>query len=62
MDRHLITIITDQDGQFNEEINAYVSIYQVDDDEVAIEFEYINQDNEDEVIEVKRFTLTVQET
>lgn len=54
-----MTVLSEQDGQFNEELGAYVSAYPVADDEFAVEFEYVDRDNDDEVIQVKRFSLFV---
>lgn len=59
MDKDLITLLTKLDNGFDDEINAYVSVYPVGDDEVAVEFEYVDMDNDEEVIEVKRFSLVV---
>lgn len=61
MDKDLLRLLEESDGQFNEELNAYVSAYPVSDDELAIEFEYVDKDNDEEVIEVKRYSLTVNE-
>lgn len=62
----VVEVLTSQDGNFNEEIGAYVTAYPVTkntdyDAAVAVELEYVDRDNNDEVIEVKTFTIYIIE-
>jgi hypothetical protein len=58
MDKDLVTVLSAQDGEFNEDLGAYVSVYPTrDEDELVVELEYVNRDLDDEVIQVKRFSL-----
>lgn len=48
----LIEIITGQDGQFNDELQAYVTAYPINDgNEIIVEVEYVDVENDFEVIE-----------
>jgi hypothetical protein len=62
MDKHqkdLLEVLTREDGQYNSEIGAYVTAYALSEDKVAFEFEYVDEDNEFEVIETISFTVLV---
>jgi len=53
----LVEVLTKSDGQFNEEINAYVTAYPVGEDRLIIELEYVDTDNDHEVVDTKVFTV-----
>jgi len=61
MDKYLndlIELLTEGDGSYNDEIGAYVTAYALGEDELRVELEYIDRDSdEEEVIEVKTFTV-----
>ena len=63
-DKHkldVIEIVTAQDGQFNDEINAYVTAYPTSETEIVVEIEYCDVDNDLEVIETVSFTVTIND-
>lgn len=63
-DKHkldVIEIITAQDGQFNDEINAYVTAYPTSENTVVVEVEYCDVDNDLEVIETVSYTVTIND-
>jgi len=57
----LFEVLTAQDGQFNDELNAYVTAYVYDTNKVAIELEYVDIDNDHEVIQVIKFRVIVED-
>jgi len=63
VDKDLMTVLSAEDGEFVEEIGAYVAVYQTRNlDEIVVEFEYVDMSRfpeEEEITHVKRFTLTV---
>lgn len=59
--RDVIETLCSEDGQFNEEIGAYVSAYPIAEDKVVVELEYVDPDNDDEVVDVKIFTVTIED-
>lgn len=67
MDKHLrdlIEVLTAQDGSFNEELQAYVTAYPINftdtSADVVYEIEYVDVENDFEVIETHSFTVSVQ--
>ena len=60
--KDLLEVMTAQDGQFNDEINAYVTSYAYEGNRVSYELEYVDTDTEDfEIIETVRFTVTIED-
>lgn len=60
--RDLLEVLTAQDGQFNEQISAYVTAYVFDESNVAFELEYVDTETEDfDIVKVTRFTVVVEE-
>lgn len=53
----ILSAIDDNDGNFLEDISAYVSVYPISDNKIVVELEYTDPSNDDEVIETKSFTL-----
>jgi hypothetical protein len=54
----LVEVLTAQDGQFNDELQAYVTAYPINDGtQVVYEIEYVDQDNDFEVIETVTHTV-----
>ena len=48
----LIEVLTAQDGQYNDELQAYVTIYPIlEGSQLVVEIEYVNPDNDHEVIQ-----------
>ena len=57
----LIQVLTSQDGQYNEEVGAYVTAYPVQGGRVVVELEYVDIDNEEQVIEVIAHSVQLAE-
>ena len=57
----LLEILTSQDGNFNEEVGAYVTAYALSEFEIQYELEYTDRDNDDEVVEVVRMTVRIDD-
>lgn len=58
--KDVLSTLVSQDGQFDDEIGAYVTAYPIDDDKLSVELEFYDQDN-DIVDHVESYTITVQE-
>jgi len=61
--KDIMEVLTMQDGQFNEEISAYVTAYACGEDQVAVELEYVDPDDDEdmEIVQVKKFTIVITE-
>lgn len=57
----LIEVLTNLDGQWYDEINAYVTAYPISEDKIVVELEYADTDNQDEIIENVTFNITIEE-
>lgn len=57
----LVQVLTAQDGQFNEEINAHVTAYPISESAIVVELEYVDSENSEEIIEVVTFTINLGE-
>ena len=57
----LIEILTQSDGDYNDDIGAYVTAYPLNEFDIQFELEYTDRDNEDEVIQVARFVVSLPE-
>jgi hypothetical protein len=65
MNKYLIDVIevlTAGDGNFNEGISAFVTAYPISEDTLAVELEYVDSENDNEVIEVKSFEIKIEES
>jgi hypothetical protein len=56
----VFSLIGDSDG-FSEELSAYVTVYAINQHQLSMEIEYVDMDNDEEVIQTRRFTITVEE-
>lgn len=59
--RDVIEVVTQADGDFDDTINAHVTAYPISEDTVIVELEYVDVENDHEVIEVKSYRVTVAE-
>jgi len=57
----LIEVLTNLDGQWYDEINAYVTAYPISEDKIVVELEYADTDNQDEIVETISFTVLLEE-
>ena len=57
----LIEVLTASDGDYDENIGAYVSAYPLNEFDIQFELEYTDRDNEDEVVEIARFVVSLPE-
>ena len=55
----LLEVLTSVDGNFDDDIGAYVTAYALNEFEVQFELEYTDRDNEDEVVEVVRASVRI---
>ncbi len=58
--QNVFTLIGDLDG-FSEELSAYVTVYAINQHQLSFNIEYVDMDNEEEVIQVKSYTITIEE-
>lgn len=56
-----VEVLSSGDGNYNETIQAYVTAYLISDNKMSLELEYVDLDNDLEIIETRTFTLTIEE-